>query len=70
MVQVRRREFCGGLMTWLKRNKEFPEERYNINNGQTLCVECHKKTKSYGWSKYWHKKIAENRLFNTQESMF
>lgn len=25
----------------------FPEERLNINNGRTLCIECHKKTDTY-----------------------
>ena len=26
----------------------FPRLRFDINNGQTLCVECHKKTSTYG----------------------
>ena len=25
----------------------FPEMRFDINNGRTLCVECHKKTDTY-----------------------
>lgn len=25
----------------------FPELRYTLSNGRTLCVPCHKKTKSY-----------------------
>lgn len=25
----------------------FPESRYDINNGKTLCEECHKKTDNY-----------------------
>jgi hypothetical protein len=28
---------------------------WNINNGQTLCIPCHKKTNNYGW------KITNNR---------
>lgn len=26
-----------------------PEIRWDINNGITLCVDCHKKTDNYGW---------------------
>jgi len=27
----------------------FPELRFAIDNGRTLCRECHKKTNTYGW---------------------
>lgn len=40
----------------IKPYREYPELRHVLSNGETLCVDCHKKTDSYGWSKYWHKK--------------
>jgi len=27
---------------------EFPELRFDVSNGRTLCVPCHKKTPTYG----------------------
>ena len=44
----------------IKPYREYPELRHNINNGLTLCVDCHKKTPSYGWSKYWHSRRTVN----------
>jgi 5-methylcytosine-specific restriction endonuclease McrA len=44
--------------------KARPDLRHDLANGQTLCVPCHRKTDSYGWSSYWRqrKKIAAKRL--------
>lgn len=35
----------------------FPELRFAIDNGRTLCMECHKKTYTYGNHKFDYKNI-------------
>ena len=47
--------------------KERPDLRHDLSNGQTLCVDCHRKTDSYGWGAYWRrrKKIAAKRLMQS-----
>ncbi len=51
--------FCG--VRWvelnadhIKRFCDYPDLRYDIGNGRTLCVSCHKKTDTY-WTKWWKK---------------
>lgn len=35
----------------IKSWRDYPELRYAIDNGRTLCTDCHKKTASYGFHK-------------------
>jgi len=33
----------------IKAVSEFPQLIFDINNGRTLCIPCHKKTDTWGW---------------------
>ena len=35
----------------IKSFSQYPELRLDVNNGRTLCVDCHKKTDNYGGKK-------------------
>ena len=36
----------------------FPELRLNVNNGRTLCVPCHKKTRTFGRKSIYRSSVA------------
>lgn len=37
----------------IKAQSEYPELIYKVNNGRTLCHECHKETDNYGYKQRW-----------------
>lgn len=45
--QICNRRGCNLHADHIKQFAYFPEERLNLDNGRTLCVECHRKTDTY-----------------------
>ena len=39
----------------IKSWKYYPELRFDLNNGQTLCIKDHTKTHNYGIKNFWNK---------------
>lgn len=47
----------------IKRFADYPELRFELSNGRTLCSSCHKKTDTYGNRKYVRKEDNANYLY-------
>lgn len=45
----------------IKAFADFPELRFELSNGRTLCFDCHKKTPTYGWNKLHRSAISASR---------
>lgn len=43
----------------IKQYSLYPAQRFDVNNGRTLCESCHRKTPTYGWRGYWLKRRAD-----------
>ena len=46
-------QFCGLRGVWLQADHIksfalFPKDRFEITNGRTLCINCHRNTDTYG----------------------
>ena len=46
----------------VKAFKAHPELRHVLSNGLTLCLDCHRKTDTYGWANYHKLQIAARRM--------
>lgn len=59
-------QFCGqvgGILhaDHIKPFAFYEDLRFELSNGRTLCVPCHKKTETYGYKAVsWHKKNSQN----------
>jgi len=40
----------------IKPYSTHPALRFDLANGRTLCVPCHRKTPTFGWRGYWLKR--------------
>lgn len=49
----------------IKPQSAFPELRFDINNGRTLCRPCHQKTETWG-IRFWNNKKTSTNICGTQ----
>ena len=42
----------------IKERCTYPELMFDVDNGLTLCHECHKETDNYGWKARWNNEFG------------
>ncbi len=46
----------------IKSFNENPDSRFDVSNGRTLCLNCHKLTDNFGWKSHNNKHAKKNKV--------